>query len=87
MELEEAKKLFKESIDEAKTPIDLISILLEKFYEKGAMNEKEEPMKPNRYYFNKYLFKCGRCRKVLDIVEHDYCPQCGRRMEAENEEG
>ena len=36
MELEEAKKIFKESIDEAETPIDLFRIILEKTYEKGV---------------------------------------------------
>lgn len=36
MELEEAKKIFKESIDEAKTPIDLFRIILEKTYENGV---------------------------------------------------
>lgn len=42
---------------------------------------KEEPLKPHRYLFNKYLFKCGRCGKVLDIIEHNYCPQCGQKID------
>ena len=42
MELEEAKKIFKESIDEAKTPIDLFRIILEKTYEKGVEDGKTE---------------------------------------------
>lgn len=45
------------------------------------MKNKEEPMKPNRYWFNKYLFKCGRCGKVLDILEHTYCPGCGQKID------
>lgn len=45
------------------------------------MNNKENPMKPNRYWFNKYLFKCSRCRKVLDIIEHTYCPGCGQKID------
>ena len=40
MELEEAKKIFKESIDEAKTPIDLFRIILEKVYNKGVYDGK-----------------------------------------------
>ena len=42
MELEEAKKIFKESIDEAKTPIDLFRIILEKTYEKGVEDGKAD---------------------------------------------
>lgn len=42
MELEEAKKLIKESIDEAKTPIDLFRIILEKTYEKGVKDGKAD---------------------------------------------
>ena len=42
---------------------------------------KEEALKPQRYYFNKYLFKCRRCSKVLDIIEHNYCPQCGQKID------
>ena len=42
MDLEEAKKIFKESIDEAKTPIDLFRIILEKTYEKGVEDGKTE---------------------------------------------
>lgn len=42
---------------------------------------KQRPMKPNRYYFNKYLCKCGNCCKTLDITEHDYCPQCGQKID------
>ena len=42
MELEEAKKLFKESIDEANTPIDLFRIILEKTYEKGVEDGKTD---------------------------------------------
>ena len=45
------------------------------------MESKEEPMKPNRYWFNKYLFKCSRCGKVLDIIEHTYCPGCGQKID------
>ena len=45
------------------------------------MNDKETPMKPSRYFFNASLYKCGRCRKVLDVVEHEYCPQCGQRID------
>ena len=41
MELEEAKELFKESIDEAKTPIELFQILFEKVYEKGVEDGKQ----------------------------------------------
>ena len=42
MELEEAKKIFKESIDEAETPIDLFRIILEKTYEKGVEDGKAD---------------------------------------------
>ena len=42
---------------------------------------KEEALKPQRYYFNKFLFKCRRCGKVLDIIEHNYCPQCGQKID------
>ena len=42
---------------------------------------KQRPMKPNRYYFNKYLCKCGNCRRTLDIAEHNYCPQCGQKID------
>ena len=42
---------------------------------------KEEALKPQRYYFNKYLFKCRRCSKILDIIEHNYCPQCGQKID------
>ena len=40
MELEESKKLFKESIDEAKTPIDLFKTIFDKAYEKGYNDGK-----------------------------------------------
>ena len=42
MDLEEMKKLFKDSIDEAKTPIDLFRIILEKTYEKGVQDGRTE---------------------------------------------
>jgi hypothetical protein len=42
MELEEAKKIFKESIDEAETPIDLFKIILEKTYQKGVQDGRTE---------------------------------------------
>lgn len=42
MELEEAKELFKESIDEVKTPIDLFKKILEKAYEKGVEDGKSQ---------------------------------------------
>lgn len=40
MELEKAKKIFKESIDEAETPLDLFKIIFEKTYEKGVEDGK-----------------------------------------------
>ena len=40
--LEEAKNIFKESIDEAETPIDLYRIILEKIYEKGVEDGRSE---------------------------------------------
>lgn len=42
MDLEEMKKLFKDSIDEAKTPVDLFKIILEKAYQKGVDDGKSE---------------------------------------------
>ena len=42
---------------------------------------KQRPMKPNEYFFNEYLYKCGNCSKTLNIVEHDYCPQCGQKID------
>lgn len=48
------------------------------------MENKEEPMKPGRYWFNKYLFKCRRCGKVLDILEHTYCSGCGQNIQQTN---
>ena len=45
------------------------------------MSDKEKPMKPNRYWFNRNLYKCGACRKTLDIIEHNYCPQCGQLID------
>ncbi len=42
---------------------------------------KEMPLKPERYWFNKNLFKCAECRKTLDIIEHNYCPQCGQKID------
>ena len=46
-----------------------------------STKSKEEPLKPDRFYFNKYLFKCIRCGKTLDIIEHNYCPQCGQKID------
>ena len=43
-------------------------------------SNKEEPMKPSVYYGNK-IYKCGACGKTLDIVEHNYCPQCGQKID------
>ena len=45
------------------------------------MQNKEEALKPNRFWFNKYLFKCKACGKTLDILEHNYCPQCGQKID------
>ena len=42
MELEDMKQLFKDAIDEAKTPIDLFKIILEKTYAKGVEDGKTE---------------------------------------------
>lgn len=42
---------------------------------------KEEALKPQMYYFNKHLFKCRRCGKALDIIEHNYCPQYGQKID------
>ena len=42
---------------------------------------KEMPLKPERYWFNKNLFKCAECGKTLNIIEHNYCPQCGQKID------
>lgn len=45
------------------------------------VQSKEIPLKPERYWFNKDLFKCAACRKTLNIIEHNYCPQCGQKID------
>jgi len=40
---------------------------------------KEDPLSPD-LWFN-HIVKCGRCGKVLDILEHIYCPQCGQKID------
>ena len=42
MDLDEMKKLIKDSIDEARTPVDLFKIILEKVYQKGIDDGKSE---------------------------------------------
>ena len=42
MELEEVKKIFKDSVDEANTPLDIFRIILEKTYEKGVQDGKNQ---------------------------------------------
>lgn len=42
MDFEEAKKLLKQAIDEAKTQGDMIRIWLEKVYQKGKEDNQEE---------------------------------------------
>ena len=41
MDFEEFKKIVIESIDDAKTPVDLVQIIVNKVYEKGIEDGKE----------------------------------------------
>ena len=42
MEFEQLKQIVMDSIDEAKTPIDLFQIVLDKVYQKGVEDGKHE---------------------------------------------
>ena len=41
MDFEDFKKIVIESIDDAKTPVDLVQIIVNKVYEKGIEDGKE----------------------------------------------
>ena len=76
MELEEAKKIFKESIDEAETPIDLFRIIFEKTYEKGVEDGKTKQEWISQYgqrsliYDSLYRMQLLQEEKMVQIVWH-----------------
>ena len=88
MDLDEMKQLFKDSIDEAKTPIDLFKIILEKTYQKGVDDGKSEQGKLNDIIHNiswakEYIEAVGEEHKQAYIDGLDYAMKLLREISNE----
>ena len=78
MDLDEAKQLLKETIDEAETKDDILRVFVEKIYQHGQMNKYEED-KLSRWRTYEGEITCEKCGMPTD-EETPFCAYCGSDM-------
>ena len=80
MDLDEMKQLFKDSIDEAKTPIDLFGIILVKTYQKGVDDAHDTTRrKLSKIDDHSYRYFCECCGNEA-TPQDKFCRGCGRKI-------